>query len=177
MWVCIDSDIFFLRHMDESDFHSRSGRPLLLEPVDCPTGPTAIEFRDASAKMLGIDEAQLDPRVLYSSWSRDTSRVSWSELFQYIERRRRLHWWEAMARVSATEYETYGLFARHIHECRNVGAPEDQRWCWLFYDLTKFDGMLRWAINEKGVKAAMVDSHLDCDLATVQEVVKKHWIP
>ena len=27
MWVCIDSDIFFLRHMDESDFHSRSGRP------------------------------------------------------------------------------------------------------------------------------------------------------
>jgi hypothetical protein len=176
MWVCIDSDIFFLRHMDESDFHSRSGRPLLLELVDYPTGPTAIEFRDASAKMLGIGEARLDPRVLYSSWIVPMERGVVDELLQYIERRRRLHWWEAMAQFGATEYETYGLFARHIHECRNV-EPQDERWCCLFYDLTKFDGLLRWSIKEKGVKAAMVDSHLDCDLAAVRDVVKTYWSP
>lgn len=176
MWVCIDSDIFFLRHMDESDFHSRNGRPLLLELVDFPSGQNGYEYRDASAKMLGIDQAQLDPRVIYTSWIVPMERSVVDELLQYLERRRRLHWWEAMAQFGATEYETYGLFARHIHQCRNV-EPEDRRWCWLFYDLTKFDGMLRWAIHETGAKAAMVDAHLDCDFASVQEVVKTHWIP
>jgi hypothetical protein len=76
--------------------------------------------------------------------------------------------------VGATEYETYGLFARHIHGLRNVD-PEDRRWCWLFYDVTNFDGMLRYAINETGAKAAMVDAHLSCDRSGVQDLVRSHW--
>lgn len=175
MWVCIDSDIFFVRHMDEEDFRSGSGRPLLLELVDCPAGPTSIEFRDASARLLGITPEKLDPRVAYTAWIVPMERGVVDELLRFVERRTRGHWWEAMAQVGATEYETYGIFARHIHGLRNLD-PEDRRWCWLFYDVTKLDGMLRYAINEIGAKAAMVDAHLSCDFSEVQDVVRSHWI-
>ena len=68
MWVCIDSDVFFVRHMDEEDFRSKRGLPLLVEPIDCPNGPTSIEFRAASAHLLGIAPEKVDPRVFYTSW-------------------------------------------------------------------------------------------------------------
>ncbi len=175
MWVCIDSDIFFLRHMDEADFRSSRGRPILLELIDCPTGPSSIEFRDASARLLGIAPQTLDPSALYTSWIVPLERGVVEELLQFLQHRRKGHWWEAMAQEGATEYETYGLFARHIHELRNVD-PEDRRWCWLFYDVNDFDPMLRYAIKEPGAKAAMVDAHLDCDFSAVKDVVRSHWI-
>ena len=84
-------------------------------------------------------------------------------------------WWEAMAEVGATEYETYGLFAHHVHAVRNVD-PEDRRWCWLFYDVERFEEMPPYAINERGAKAAMVDAHLNCDLAAIHDVIRSHWI-
>lgn len=176
MWVCVDSDVFFMRHMGEEDFRSSKGRPLLLELVDSTSGPTSIEFRDASARLLGIAPEALDPRILYTSWIVPMERGVVDELLPFVERRTRGHWWEAMAQVGATEYETYGLFARHIHGLRNVD-PGDRRWCWLFYDVTKLNGMLRYAIEEIGVKAAMVDAHLSCDFPSVQEVVRSRWIP
>lgn len=176
MWVCIDSDSFFVRHMDETDFRSSRGRPILLELIDCPTGPSSIEFRDASAHLLGITPERLDPRALYTSWIVPMERDVVEELLRFLEGRHKGHWWEAMAESGATEYETYGLFAHHVHALRNVD-PEDRRWCWLFYDLTNFDAMLRYAINETGAKAAMVDAHLECDYAAVKDVVRSHWIP
>ena len=175
MWVCIDSDIFFLRHMDEEDFRSSRGRPLLLELVDSPSGPTSVEFRDASAHLLGIRPEKLDPRVLYTSWIVPMERGVVDELLRFVESQKRIHWWEAMAQEGATEYETYGLFARHLHQLRDVD-PEDRRWCWLFYDVERFDAMLRYAINEIGVKAAMVDAHLSCDRSAIQDVIRSHWI-
>ena len=175
MWVCVDSDVFFLRHMGEEDFRSNRGRPLLLELVDSTSGPTSIEFRDASARLLGIPPETLDPRVLYTSWIVPMERGVVDELLRFVERRTRGHWWEAMARVAATEYEAYGLFARHIHGLRNVD-PEDRRWCWLFYDVTELNAMLRYVIKDVGVQAAMVDAHLSCDFPAVQEVVRSHWI-
>ena len=175
IWVCIDSDIFFLRHMDEHDFHSARGRPLLLELVDCPSGPTAVEFRDASAQLLGIKPEQLDPRVLYTAGIVPMEAGVVDELLQFVERRHRVHWWEAMAQASATEYEMYGLFARHIHGLQNVD-PEDRRWCWLFYDVERLDAMLRYVIHDIGVKAAMIHSHLPCDRSSAQDVVRSHWL-
>jgi Family of unknown function (DUF6492) len=174
MWVCVDSDTFFVRHMDAQDFHSTRGRPLLLEPVDCPNGPTSIEFRDASARLLGLTPETVDPRVFYTSWVVPMERGVVDELLRFVECRRRGHWWEAMAQTGATEYETYGLFARHIHGLRNVD-PEDRRWCFLFYDVTKLDAMLRYAIHETGAKTAMVDAHLTCDFSGVKDVVRSHW--
>ena len=62
MWVCVDSDIFFLRQMTEEHFFSRSGRPLLLELTDYPVGPDEIpdvvEFRNAAARLLGLRSGQ-----------------------------------------------------------------------------------------------------------------------
>ncbi len=175
MWVCVDSDVFFLRHMGEEDFRSSRGRPLLLELVDSTSGPTSIEFRDASARLLGIAPETVDPRILYTSWIVPMERGVVEELLRFVEQRKRGHWWEAMAQAGATEYETYGLFARHIHGLRNVD-PEDRRWCWLFYDVTKLNGMLRYALEEIGVKAAMIDSHLNCDFPAAQEVVRSRWV-
>jgi hypothetical protein len=175
MWLCVDSDTFFLRRMGEEDFRSRTGRPLLLEPVDVPNGPTSIEFRDASARLLGIGPEELDPRVLYTSWIAPMERGVVDELLEFVERRTRGHWWEAMAQAGATEYETYGLFARHIHGLHNVD-PEDRRWCWPFYDVADLNDMLRYVIKDVGVQAAMVDAHLSCDFPAVQDVVRSHWI-
>ncbi len=175
MWVCVDSDVFFLRHMEEADFHSSMGRPLLLELIDCPSGPTSIEYRNASARLLGIRPEKLDPRVLYTAWIVPMERGVVGELLEFVERRKRVHWWEAMAEVGATEYETYGLFAHHVHAVRNVD-PEDRRWCWLFYDVERFEEMLPYVINERGAKAAMVDAHLNCDLAAIHDVIRSHWI-
>ena len=80
-----------------------------------------------------------------------------------------------MAQIGATEYETYGLFARHLHRLRDVD-PEDHRWCWPFYDVANFDEVLRYAIAETGALAAMVDAHLDCDLPHIHNLVRSHWI-
>jgi hypothetical protein len=175
IWVCIDSDVFFLRHMDEADFYSRTGRPVLLELIDWEGGPTAIEFRNASARLLGIRPEKLDPRVLYTYPVFPMERGVVDDLFRFIERRKRVHWWEAMALAGATECETYGLFAHHIHGLRNV-VPEDRRWCLPLYDVANFDAMLRYAVNGIGAKTVMIDAHLNCDPSGLHDAVRSHWI-
>ncbi len=179
MWACVDSDIFFVQQMTAENFLSRTGRPLLLELVDYPLGdeevPPAIAFRNASARLIGIRPDRLEFRHIYSSWIVPFHRQVVEELFQYLDGRFRRKWWEVMAQYGATEYETYGLFARHIHGLRTV-EPEDHRWCWLFYEVDNFAELLTYAIKETEAYAAMVDAHLECDLSAIHEFVRSQWI-
>jgi hypothetical protein len=179
MWVCVDSDIFFVQKMTVENFLSPSGRPLLLQLVDYPLGddevPPAIAFRNSAARLLGIRPEQLETRHIYSGWIVPFHRAVVDELLDYLGRRSKRAWWEVMAQFGATEYETYGLFARHIHGLRDV-EPEDHRWCWLFYDVDNFAELLRYAITETEASAAMVDAHLDCDLSAIHDSVRSQWI-
>jgi hypothetical protein len=178
MWVCVDSDMFFLRQMTQEDFLSRSGRPLLLELTDHPVGPVetsvVVGFRNAASRLLGLRPEEVDPRVIYTGWLVPMHRGVVDELLGFLEKQSRLPWWESMAQAGATEYETYGIYARYVHGLREVD-PEDHRWCWLFYDVDNFAEMLRYAIGEAGARAAMVDANLDCDLPHIHDLVRSQW--
>ena len=125
--------------------------------------------------MLGIAPEKLESRDIYSGWIVPMHRAVVDELLEYLDRRFRRDWWEVMAQFGATEYETYGLFARHIHKLRDVD-PEDHRWCWLFYDVENFTEVLSYAIAETGARAAMVDAHLECDLTAIHDLARSLWV-
>ncbi|HVA61849.1 MAG TPA: DUF6492 family protein [Mycobacteriales bacterium] len=173
-WVCVDSDVFFLRPVTAETLALGATRPLLLELRDFPIGPEPTAFRRASARLLGLDPNRLDPALTYTAWLVPLHGSVVRELLDFLDRRQDLPWWRAMTAGSATEYETYGLFARHIHGLAALDAA-DRRTCWLFYSTAQFPDRLARARDRHGVSAAMVHSRLDCDWSAVQDAVRSLW--
>ncbi len=176
-WLCVDSDVAFVRPPPEGAFSSASGRPFVLELRDFPLGdatPVVLDFRAAACRLLGLDPAVVDDRTISSGWIVPFHAGVVAELLAFLDERHHEPWWAAMARYGASEYETYGLFARHVHGLRDVDA-EDRRWCWLFYDAAGVEAVLRYAVDTEGVFAVMLDAHLTGDLQPAFAAVRREW--
>ncbi|MDA8275542.1 MAG: DUF6492 family protein [Actinomycetota bacterium] len=176
-WLCVDSDVAFVRPPPDGAFIASSGRPIVLELIDFPLGegaPVVLELRTAACRLLGLDPAAVDHRAISSGWIVPFHAGVVAELLAYLDDRHREPWWAAIARHGASEYETYGLFARYVHGLREVDA-EDRRWCWLVYDLAGVDDEVRRAVDEEGVFAVMVDAHLADDPEPALAAIRREW--
>lgn len=177
-WICVDSDIAFIKWVGAESFTSSSGDPLLLELHNFPLGKDGESvvhtLRASSCRMLGLPSQESADQIIYSGWLVPFQKRIAGALIQYIDERYRQPWWASMARFGASEYESYGLFARHIYRDSLI-VPEDRRWCWLFYSLDSFDGLLRYAVEDVGVAAVMIDAHLSDGVDTAMSRIATYW--
>ncbi len=165
-WVCVDSDVFAVRPFDP---FSAVGE--LHEFVDFPVGPEIPRYLDASASFLGL--GAIGHSRTYVGQAVPMHGATVSRMLRAIEERHGRAWWEAMLDANATEYTTYGVFARHVDGLRDV-TPVDRRWCWLFYDFDdSFESRLRTAVEEHGVSLGMVHSRLGVDPSRYRDAVAR----
>jgi hypothetical protein len=179
-WACLDSDAFFLRPVAERDFRADDGRLLLVELVDFPIGPSTDRFHRDALAFLGLS-SDIDtfprPSRTYVSWPFVFHRDVVSRLHDFVEHRHGEAWELAMTRANATEYTTYGLFARHVDGAPEL-CPRDLRWSWVFNRSLRGRDLaadLAAAAGSSDLRFGMVDAHLDMEPGSYEEVVESWW--
>lgn len=155
-WVCVDSDVFAVRPWDP--FAVLGPTCELHELVDFPVGESIHRYLRASSAFLGIGD--VGTSRTYVGQATPLHGPTVARLRKHVEDTTGRPWWAAMVDAFATEYTTYGLFARHVDGLRDVTAV-DRRWCRLFFELDEsFENDLRRAVEEEGCVLGMVHSRL-----------------
>lgn len=171
--VPLDSDAFFLRAIPEDFYDHGDGRWFLHEFVDAP-GPEVRAYTRASAKVLQLT-IEPDAHLSYVSVAPPLAVAVVREL------RARLDdhygdWASALVGHGATEYTTYGLFARHVHALAKV-EPIDRRVVAAFYgfDPATFESIISAAHADPTMYLGMVHSRLGVPDEHFQPVVRRLW--
>ena len=169
--VPLDSDAFFLRPIPDS-MHDRA---YLHEFVDAAAGPRTKRYYTAAESILGLPPGTGDPRRTYVSLVVPLSVEVTRDLRAHLDERHG-DWATALVRHDATEYTTYGLFARHVQGLAKV-EPVDRRLSAAFYEFTPelFASVLREAAADPGVHLGMVHSHLPVPGSVFEPVVREVW--
>ena len=175
-WVCIDSDVFFLRPICKADFFSPEGLLHLHEFIDLPVGPASQKMSADAAAFLGL-QGQVDRRYTYVQPIIPIHRNVAARLREHVQITHGLRWELRMHAAGATEYTTYGMFARHIAKFKEL-APVDRRWVHLLYDYDRatLSALLAKDLEENpDRRAGMVHSRLDVDTDDYAPILKRFW--
>jgi hypothetical protein len=173
--VPLDSDAFFLRPMSDDFYVDPTGRPYLHELVDLPAAGQARSYVRAAAEILGLEPDIVDPKVSYVSLVVPLVSEVVRDLRRHLDERHG-DWATAMCRAGATEYTTYGLFARHVQGATKI-TPIDRRPSAAFYSFEPalFDTVLRDAIADPTIHLGMVHSHLGVPGDAFEPIVERLW--
>jgi hypothetical protein len=170
-WVCVDSDVFAVRPWDP--FAVLAPRTELHELVDFPVGESIHRYLRDSTAFLGLDPSAVGTRRTYVGQATPIHGPTVGRMLRHVEGRTGLPWWAAMVRAGATEYTTYGIYARHVDGLRDL-TPVDRRWCRLFFEYgPSFEDDLRRAVAEEGVVLGMLHSRLGVDPASYRDAVAR----
>lgn len=170
-WVCVDSDVFAVTAWDP--FAVLAPRCELHELVNFPVGESIVRYTKASTAFLGLDPEVVGDERTYVGQATPLHGPTVARMLCDIERRSGRAWWDAMVDAGATEYTTYGLYARHVDGLREV-TPVDRRWCRLFFEFgPTFEDDLRAAVRDEGVSLGMLHSRLGLDPSAYRDVVAR----
>ena len=171
-WLCVDADAVFLRPLAEADLHAEDGRLHLQEHVGLGIGRSVRDFHAASARFVGLTPAEVDPGLSYVAWPVPISGAVVRRLHGWIEQRYRRPWVEAFLAAGATEYPTYGYFARYVDGLQSV-LPVDRRWSVHVFDTDPAVVRQRVsdAASDQDVVMAMVHGGMHLDPASYRDVV------
>jgi hypothetical protein len=180
-WVCVDSDCCFLRAPVADDFAGPNDGAALFEYKAQPMGPSA---RRIHADALGFLDLGTDidtfptPSRTYVGPVTPLRRVVIERLTGWIDERygaglKGLPWWAAMSAHRATEFTTYGLFARHIDGLADL-EPVDRRLAVFLYQFDaesvgeQISELFYWRDE---LRAVMVHSHLDVTAEAIKQAM------
>lgn len=170
-WVCVDSDVFAVTAWDP--FAVLTPACELHELVNFPVGESIVRYTKASTAFLGLDPAVVGGERTYVGQATPLHGGTVSRMLRDIEERTGRAWWDAMVDAGATEYTTYGIYARHVDGLREV-TPVDRRWCRLFFELdASFEDVLRRAVRDDGVSLGMLHSRLGIDPSRYRDAVAR----
>ncbi|MCU1602725.1 MAG: hypothetical protein JWO22_3434 [Frankiales bacterium] len=169
-WLCLDADAVFLRPLSESDLHSADGRLHLQEHVGLGIGRSVRDFHAVSARFVGAGE--VDPDLSYVAWPVPVSGEVARRLHAHLEATHARPWVESFLDAGATEYPTYGYFARYLDGLATV-VPVDKRWSVHVFDTDPavVRDRVRAAAADPGMVLAMVHGGMHLDPASYRDVV------
>jgi hypothetical protein len=173
--VPLDSDAFFLRPFADDFFAAPDGTPHLHEFVDPAAGQLTKKYAAAAEAILDLPEGTADRRRTYVSLVVPLSVAVTRDLRAHLDARHG-DWATALVRHGATEYTTYGLFARHVQDPMKV-VPVDRRVSAAFYGFepATFAEQLRAAAADPTMHLGMVHSHLEVPGEAFEPTVRDVW--
>lgn len=174
-WVCLDSDMAFIRPMTTQDFRGDDGRLLLVE-IDGLASPEVRAFRHRAEVFFGVEPLPEDSEVHYTSPIAPFSAPTVERALRAVEERGGGAWWRVLREHDLTEYATYGVFARRVDGCADV-VPADPRWTWLYYpgDPLTLDQRADALAEDGSFRALMIHSHAGIDADTARAALERAW--
>jgi len=171
--VPLDSDAFFLRKVDPSDFFADDGRSFLHEFRGLNVGSGAKTMHERACRILDLDPAS-SRDLTYVGVAPPLNRDIIKGLRTWLEQKYERPWWEAFITRDATEYPLHGLYARFLDSASTV-TPIDRRWCAAFYgyDEQEFTDQLSRAALDPSVRLGLVDSKLGVEPEAYHQVVRR----
>lgn len=173
--VCLDSDTFFVDRVTEADFLSDDGRVHLYETTN-DLDVEMAEWYAHSLRFFGIKEAGVPlRRFTHSPVPMHCGVVR--DMLAEIERRHGMSWMEAMIRGDRImEYTTYGVYARHVDDCRRVCPVKPELTLYYWW---KGDGDpamdLEKRLASSGEKLVLVNSNTNRTVAEYADRVRIFW--
>lgn len=175
--VCADTDTFFVGSVGEADFFAGDGRPHLYE-----TGPDDLDAEMAewpahSMRFLGIKPTG-KPLRRYTHSPVVFRRDVLLDLQQYIERRHRRPWMEAVADAEmAMEYTTYGVFAREVDGLSRVAPtmPPLSAYFWWPEQVARLEQTFLDQVCASGVRIVGIQSNTGCPVSRYRPLARHAW--
>lgn len=174
--VCVDSDVFFVRDVTESDFFDLDGRLHLHEPEGLAF--LLLRLMSDSARFLKLPDAA--PVVKISAYQSQVVPLHGgviADMEKYIERITGKKWYDAMFNAGVVEYTTYGLFARYIDNLDRV-APVWSNLCVNFHfpeQYAVFPEYFPKRVDEVDARAGMIHGELGVPVRHYRDVVQQLW--
>ncbi len=174
--VCVDSDVFFVRNVSESDFFDLDGRLHLHEPEGLAF--LLLGLMSDSARFLKLPDAA--PIVKISAYQSQVVPLHGgviADMQKYIERITGKKWYDAMFNAGVVEYTTYGLFARYIDNLARV-APVWSDLCVNFHfpeQYAVFPEYFPRRVDEVDARAGMIHGELGVPVSHYRNVVQQLW--
>src|SRR5438067_832129 len=134
------------------------------------------EWLIQSMRFLGLSLQQRSLRNYVHSMSPFHSKVL-LEMQAFIEKRTGKHWMDAMANAHATEYMTYGAYARHINELKLhvFVSPSLCVYYWWPNQMESLDVDLEERLSQSRGKAVVVQSKYGRPVASYRALFEKVW--
>jgi len=174
--VCVDSDVFFVRNVSESDFFDLDGRLHLHEPEGLAF--LLLGWMSDSARFLNLPYAA--PVLKISAYQSQVVPLHGgviADMQKYIERITGKTWYDAMFNAGVVEYTTYGLFARYIDNLARV-SPVWSNLCINFHSPEQyavFPDYFPRRVEEVDARAGMIHGELGVSVGHYRSVVQQLW--
>lgn len=172
-WLCLDSDVVFLRPLQAADVHcADDGRLDLQEWKGFGVGQRVRDRHEEAGAFLGLSSTQLSQATYVGAPVPMHGDVV-DRLLTRLDPRG--DWQSSFVANGLTEYPLYGLWARHLDPGEDV-VPVDRRLCVHVYDpeLAGLPDVLTQAIQD-GAHMAMVHSRMGVVPHDYAPVLRAHW--
>ena len=117
--ACLDSDLFFVRHVEPAEFYGLDGRVHLYETTDDLDAEMA-EWLGRNMRFVGVNPTQ-KPLSRFTHWAVPLHRDVVLDLQRHIEQKHGRDWYNAILDYdNLAEYTMYGVYARYIEQLRRV---------------------------------------------------------
>ncbi len=175
--VCLDSDIFFVRHMTCEDFFEADGRLHLYETTD-DLDVEMAGWQSDSMRFLGLRVTKA-PLYRYIHGLVPLHRRVTRDMLKYIQTQRPGgNWAAAMIAAGVYEYPTYGCYARFINDLADL-APTRPAKCAYFWWLDEVERMeadfAERVIDNRQVKAVLVQSNTGRAPSDYRHLAERAW--
>ena len=172
-YVCLDSDVVFLRRMTVEDFYSTDGR-LLTVVVNGIAGEAPLRYRRAAEEFFGLEQSPVSDRHHYTSPIFPMSRTSTLNLLSHLEKRGGAPWWRVFLAHDLAEFSTYGVYVQRVAPDPGL-VTRDPRWTWLHYGNEELAPLVRRLVTSGAHPALMVHSRLGVSVEAVRSAVQSAW--
>ena len=174
--VCLDSDTFFIRHVEPGDFRATDGRLHLYETVDDVDAEMG-EWTIKSMRFLGAP-VQHEPVRRYTHVPFALHRQVLLDLQAFIEDRHRKHWMSVILETPLiTEYATYGVYARYVDGLMRH-APVRPPLCTYFWWPEQIEALretFRDRVQQDASKMVVIHSSARHAADTYRDLVQDMW--
>ncbi len=172
--LCLDSDVFFVDRVEDSDFFSADGKLHLYED---PTNFT-VETVSWMAESMHALHLQLNQKpLLFIHNPVPMHRDVVLKLRQKLEEIHGESWIEIFLKLGLTEYTTYGVFARFVNGLDKVSPVEPPYTLnyWVPHQVEDLESTMLKKIEETGARIILMNSHIGKPVESYRHLVNLAW--
>lgn len=174
--VCVDSDMIFMRPLNESDFIADDGRLHLYETTD-DVDVEMAEWYAHSLRFFGLSPTGVPVRR-YTHVPAPVHRGVLLDMQRKIEEVHGKFWVDAIIEADRImEYTTYGVYARHVDDLKRVApaTPSLTLYYWWATEAASLESSFVHRLVNSDAKMALIHSNIGRPVESYRNLIEQAW--